>query len=96
MKLQIRVCIEILVYFQWYRRFLKSTTETDGGIHGQYFESYLCSYRKGYTVQNVLLSLLEKWRISLDKGGYGGPILMDLSKALDTISHAFLLAKLHA
>ena len=46
---------------------------------------YLCGYRKGYSVQHALIALLEKLRVSLDKG-YGGAILMDLSKAFDTKS----------
>ena len=42
------------------------------------------------------MSVLEKWRISLDKKGFGGAILMDLSKAFDTLNHELLIAKLHA
>ena len=42
------------------------------------------------------MTLLETWRISLDKNGYGGAILMDLSKAFDTLNHELLVAKLHA
>ena len=57
---------------------------------------YLCGYRKGYSAQHALLSMLEKWKESLDKGGYGGGILMDLSKAFDTLDHELLIAKLHA
>ena len=40
--------------------------------------------------------MLQKWRETLDIKGYTGAILMDLSKALDTINHELLLAKLHA
>ena len=40
--------------------------------------------------------MLEKWKISLDNGGYGGGVLMDLTKAFDTIDHDLLIAKLHA
>ena len=40
--------------------------------------------------------MLEKWRISLDKGGYAGGVLMDLSKTFDTMDHDLLIAKLCA
>ena len=62
-----------------------------------YLSPHLCGYRKGYSSQQALLiSLIESWKKSLDKKGYGGAILMDLSKAFDTIKHDLLLAKLHA
>ena len=61
-----------------------------------YLSPYLCGYRKGYCAQYAIMTLLEKWRISLDKNGYGGAILMDLSKAFDTLNHELLVAKLHA
>ena len=71
----------------------------------------LCGYWKGFNAQHALLSMLDKWKVSLHKGGYGGAVLMDLRwccfdghhgavlmdifKAFDTISHP-LIAKLHA
>ena len=57
---------------------------------------YLCGYRKGFSTQQALLSLIEKWKNILDKKGYGGAVLMDLSKAFDTLNHDLLIAKLHA
>ena len=59
-----------------------------------YLHEYICGYRKGYSTQHALITLLEKWKIMLDKQGYAGAILMDLSKAFDTINHELLLAKL--
>ena len=60
-----------------------------------YLSPHLCGYRNGYSSQQALISLVESWKKSLDKKGYGGAILMDL-KAFDTIKHDLLLAKLHA
>ena len=59
-----------------------------------FLSPYLCGYRKGYSVQHALIALLEKLRLSLDKNGYGGAILMDLFKAFDTLNHDLLIAKL--
>ena len=57
---------------------------------------YICGYRKGFTIQQALLSLIQKCKIVLDSKGYGGAVLMDLSKVFDTINHDLLIAKLHA
>ena len=65
-----------------------------------YIENYLsphpCGYRKVYSFQQALISFRENWKKSLDKKGYGGAVLMDLSKAFDTIKHDLLLAKIRA
>ena len=62
----------------------------------QHLSKYLCGYRKGYNTQHALLSLIEKWKRVLDNKGYAGAILMDLSKAFDTLNHELLIAKLSA
>ena len=63
----------------------------------RFLSPFLCGYRKGYNTQYALLAMIEKWKKSLDqKGGYAGAILMDLSKAFDTINHELLIAKLEA
>ena len=62
-----------------------------------FLSTSLCGYRKGYNTQYALLAMIEKWKKSLDgKRGYAGAILMDLSKAFDTINHELLIAKLEA
>ena len=57
---------------------------------------FMCGYRKGFSTQHALIALIEKWKVSLDNKGFAGAILMDLSKAFDTINHELLIAKLHA
>ena len=45
---------------------------------------YLCGYRKGFNTQYALLSLIGKWKKTLDGKGYTGTMLTDLSKDADT------------
>ena len=61
-----------------------------------YLSPYLCGYRKGYCAQYAIIAMLEKWKIALDEKGYVGAILMDLSKAFDTLNHELLIAKVNA
>ena len=56
----------------------------------------LCGFRKGHSTQHLLLKLVEKWRKTLDNKGTAGTILMDLSKAFDSLPHDLLIAKLEA
>ena len=55
---------------------------------------YLCGYRKGFNSKHALISSIERWRKSLDNKGYGGAVLIDLSKAFDTLNHGLLISKL--
>ena len=60
------------------------------------FSSFLCGYRKGFSTQYTLLTLIEKLKFCLDKQGFAGALLMDLSKAFDTINHKLPIARLYA
>ena len=61
-----------------------------------YLSPYLCGHRKSYNIQQALLTLIEKWKKILDDKGFGGVVLMELSKAFDILNHELLIAKLHA
>ena len=56
----------------------------------------LTGFRKNHSTQDCLMSMLEMWKNTLDKGGYVSAIFMDLSKAFDTLNHNLLIAKLGA
>ena len=62
----------------------------------KHLSPHICEYRKGYSIQTALISMPEKWKLSMDNKGFAGGVLMDLSKVFDTINHQLLLAKLHA
>ena len=53
----------------------------------QYLSKYLCGYRKGgeYGCENALVPMIENMKMARDRGQHAGAILMDLSKAFDTI-----------
>ena len=43
-----------------------------------------------------MITLIEKWKKSVDNGGAFGALFTDLSKAFDCLSHELLIAKLDA
>ena len=62
----------------------------------QFLSTFMNGYRKSLSTQQALFPLIEIWKYTLDQNGYGGAILMDLSKVFDTINHDLLIAKLVA
>ena len=67
----------------------------------EYFESsvfskYQCGFRKGFSAQYCLVSMLEKCKSTTDNKKSFGALLTDLSKAFDCLSHDLLIAKLNA
>ena len=55
----------------------------------------LCGYQRGKSTHYAPLNLIENWKKYRDKHGYSAAVLMDLSKAFDTIKHDLLVTKLH-
>ena len=56
----------------------------------KHLSPHLCGYRKGWSTQTALISMLEKWKLSINNEGFAGGVLMDLNKAFDTINHHLL------
>ena len=61
----------------------------------KYLSQKLCGYRKSFRTLTALTMLPEKGKMILCDIGYAGAVLMDLSKAFDTINHELLVAQLH-
>jgi len=57
---------------------------------------YTSAFRPGHSCQYVLTRLVETWKEALDNGKYVGTVLMDLSKAFDSLPHDLLIAKIIA
>ena len=53
----------------------------------KYLNSLLCGFRKAHSSQHALFKLLQAWQEELDKSGFVGTIIMDLSKAYDSLPH---------
>ena len=75
---------------------LPSVSKVFERIIQKQFSSFIDEFLPPFFTQYPLLSLIEKWKNTLDNKGYTGAVLMDLSKAFDTINHELLIAKLHA
>ena len=61
-----------------------------------FLSKYQWGFRKGFSAQNCLLAMLEKWKSSVDKEKVFGVLLTDLSKTFDCLSDELIIAKLNA
>ena len=52
---------------------------------------YQCGFPRGYNAQHCLITLVEKWRKSVNNCGAFGALFTDLSETLDCLSHELLL-----
>ena len=67
-----------------------------GDFMENFFAKFQCGFRKGYSAQQCLIALIEKWKSATDKGKSFGALLTDLSKAFDCLPYELIIAKLHA
>ena len=58
------------------------------------FAPYQSGFHAGYSTQDVLLYVTDKWLRAIDEGKYTGVVFLDLAKAFDTVDHAILCSKL--
>ena len=52
-------------------------------------------FRKTYSTNHALLSIVEQIRNALDKKMFSCGVFIGLAKAFDTVNHHILLSKLH-
>ena len=61
-----------------------------------FLSKVISAYHKSCSTNHVLIRLTENWKKSVDKKKFVGAVLMDLSKAFDSIPHDLLIAKMYA
>ena len=72
-----------------------SSTITNHVVTQNLLDSRQWAYRKGKSTEQLLIHLTERWREAAERMLYVGVLLIDFTKAFDTVSHNMLLQKLN-
>ena len=59
-----------------------------------FLSKFISVYWKTYSRNNLLVRLIENWKIFVDQNKFAGAVLMDISKAFDCIHHEFQIITL--
>ena len=54
------------------------------------YSPHQSGFRSGYSTQDVLLHVTDKWLKAIDGGKFTGAVFLDLAKAFDTVDHSIL------
>ena len=76
-----------------YERFLHENL-TD--YMNTFLSKFISAYSKSYSTNHVLIHLTENWKKSLDKKKIVGAVLMELSKAFDSIPCDLIITKMYS
>ena len=60
------------------------------------FSTYQTGFKKSFNPQSCLVTVIEKFKKSLDQGGDYAALVTDLSKAFDCLPHDPIIVQLHA
>ena len=88
--------IDQLASCQIFQKFLRLIHNQLNEFMETKFSKFLTGFRKNHNAQYALLKMIENWKTQLNKRNQIGVIIMDLSKAFDTLNHDLLVAKLKA
>ena len=68
----------LLVFYPCPKNLWKNTTQAGNFLSWAVFSPFVCGYRKVFSTQKALLSLIERWKNTLDQNGHSDAILMVL------------------
>ena len=76
--------------------FEKCMLEQMSQFFGNIFSKYQCTFRKGFSTQQCVLPILEKWERPANNSKMFDVLLTDLSTAFYCLDYELLIAKLNA